>query len=483
MAIIYFNQHLHDSALVYLQRALALREATGDISGMGSTYMGIGNVYQAKGDHEAALNYYHKAIPINKNMGRDVGNAAVYANIGHSLRDMGDYEGAIEAFKESEERSIKMGRKAGISKINWSIGSTYLAWGYSEQATSYCLKADELAQEIGSLHTQLVACDCLFKSYEKQGKYREAFQYSKRLLYIQDSIRRQSIADRLADQETKYAYEKQLLADSLTYVQQATELQNEVKQQQTQRNIVIGALLAGAIILLLLWRSYRQNKRSNKELAKKNRTIRTALEEREMLLKEIHHRVKNNLQVVSSLLSLQSRGLHNDEAQQALQEGQNRVRAMALIHQNLYQEGNLVGVDVPAYVEKLVQTLVQSYKVDTQQVEIQLNISPIALDVDTLIPLGLILNELVTNSLKYAFKEGQQGKLTVGINQVEQELVVSVKDNGPGLPEGMEMKPGSSMGFRLVQAFSRKMKATFEAKNEGGALIELRIPRAKSLGS
>ncbi|MEM6262451.1 MAG: tetratricopeptide repeat protein [Bacteroidota bacterium] len=481
IGMIYFNQKLHDSALVYANRALAVREASGYEVGKGMSYMNIGNVYQDLGNHEQALTYFQKTLDIYSKTENDLWAANVYGNMGNTFRDSGDYEEAIKAYREAEKRFVEIGNKASLSRLNWAIGNTYYLWKKPDKAEPFCLKADKLALQIKSKENQLLACDCLYGVYKDLGQLAEAMKYGERFVLLQDSIRLQSIANRLANQETKYAYEKELLADSLAYVQQAAALQNEVREQQTQRNIVIGALLAGAIILLLVWRSYRQNKRANEELEKKNQTIRLALEERETLLKEIHHRVKNNLQVVSSLLSLQSRGLQNDEAQQALQEGQNRVRAMALIHQNLYQEGNLVGVDVPAYVGKLVQTLVQSYKIDTQQVEIDLDISPITLDVDTLIPLGLIINELVTNALKYAFKEGQQGKLVVGIGQTSEALILSVKDNGPGLPEGFDMKQGSSMGFRLVQAFSRKMKATVEVKNEGGALIELTIPHPKSL--
>ena len=174
-------------------------------------------------------------------------------------------------------------------------------------------------------------------------------------------------------------------------------------------------LLALTLFGGVIFSFYRSKRKSEKELAQKNEIISEALAEKELLLKEIHHRVKNNLQVISSLLYLQSDYIKDEKALSAIQEGRNRVQSMAIIHQNLYQEDNLTGIQVKDYFEKLTQSLFNSYKVQADQIELQLDIEAINLDVDTVIPLGLVVNELITNSLKYAFPENQAGYLKIAL--------------------------------------------------------------------
>ena len=250
----------------------------------------------------------------------------------------------------------------------------------------------------------------------------------------------------------------------------------QVVNQKRVRNISLLSLLAGLIVLFILWRNYRQKKQTNRQLEVQKSHLQQALEDRENLLKEIHHRVKNNLQVVSSLLSLQSRTIEDPAALGAIQEGRNRVKAMALIHQNLYQEENLMGVDFADYITKLTDSLVNSYKVDTNRITVEQDLTSVSLDVDTLIPLGLILNELISNALKYAFIGREEGIIEVKAQLNQAELEVTVKDNGVGIPSDFELKKNDSMGFKLVHAFVNKMKAKIEILSKEGTSIRILIP-------
>ena len=139
--------------------------------------------------------------------------------------------------------------------------------------------------------------------------------------------------------------------------------------------------------------------------------------EREVLLKEIHHRVKNNLQIISSLLNLQARFIKDKSAVDAVQEGRNRVKSMALIHQKLYQQDNIQGINMPEYIENLSRALLTSYKIKGDRITVDRKVDAIYLDIDTAIPLGLIINELLTNSLKYAFPENEKGELKISLLQ------------------------------------------------------------------
>lgn len=211
---------------------------------------------------------------------------------------------------------------------------------------------------------------------------------------------------------------------------------------------------------------YRHRHRMVNILSDKNKTIEAALKDRETLLKEIHHRVKNNLQVVSSLLSIQGREITDSKALEAVNESKNRVKSMALIHQYLYGDNDLKSIDMQQYIVQLSKSLFSAYRVDHDLVELCTEVEPIMLDVDTAVPLGIILNELVTNALKYAFPEGRAGTLTVSLKEVNGKLELRVKDDGVG-PDTAHSSD-FSFGMKLLNAFKSKLNAEFETKNENG---------------
>lgn len=214
----------------------------------------------------------------------------------------------------------------------------------------------------------------------------------------------------------------------------------------------------------------------------KNATIAKALVEKETLLKEIHHRVKNNLQVVSSLLTLQSHHMEDESVKEAIQEGRNRVASMGLIHQNLYQEDNLKGIDMQEYFKKLIDSLFHSYNISPENVRLTSEVDPLNLDVDTVIPLALILNELITNALKYAFIESKQGHLHVELRQQDAFLHLLVQDDGIGFPEDVKMQQSDSFGYELIGMFADKLEAEIEILNGKGAGILLKISNYKIAG-
>lgn len=188
------------------------------------------------------------------------------------------------------------------------------------------------------------------------------------------------------------------------------------------------------------------------ELTQANEQLTTSLHEKEVLLKEIHHRVKNNMQVVSSLLKLQARKVEDKEAFQILQDSQNRIRTMALIHENIYRSEDLAKIKFYGYIMDLTTGLFELYKPSTSHISLHVDTSDDSmLDIDTAIPCGLIINELVTNALKYGFPEGKSGEIRILFTQTgEDELTLTVSDNGVGLPEDIDFRKTDSLGLHLV---------------------------------
>jgi PAS domain S-box-containing protein len=209
------------------------------------------------------------------------------------------------------------------------------------------------------------------------------------------------------------------------------------------------------------------------ELQRMEAELKQSLAEKETLLKEIHHRVKNNLQIVSSLLTLQAEHMPSPEARALITESVQRVRSMALIHQLLYGSTSLERIDIAAYARTLTESL---RHVLCPHARVQLELRSVEVSVETAVPVGLILNELITNAFKYGVVPGAPGDhdVVVEVGEVESQLRVMVRDFGPGLPEGFRIERGTSLGLQLVRSLTRQVRGSIEARSGGGARFELR---------
>ncbi len=179
--------------------------------------------------------------------------------------------------------------------------------------------------------------------------------------------------------------------------------------------------------------------------------IKASLKEKEVLLQEIHHRVKNNMQIISSLLNLQSSKVKDSDVVGMFQESRDRIRAMALIHEKLYQSKDLAQVNLAQYIESLYLHLYHMYRVDTKKVQLDRHIDEIFLDINTALPIGLVINELVSNALKHAFPNGSQGVICLELSSLDTEkYCLIVRDNGVGLPQGVDINNPDTLGMQLV---------------------------------
>jgi len=205
--------------------------------------------------------------------------------------------------------------------------------------------------------------------------------------------------------------------------------------------------------------------------------LKASLKEKEVLLREIHHRVKNNLQVVISLLRLQADNIKEKQYQNMFQESQARIRTMGLIHEKLYQSENLGQVDVKGYVNELINYLYRSYGADPNILRKRIEIDDIALGLDHAIPCGLIINELVSNSLKYAFLEEGQGEIRIGLRSINKdEVELTIEDNGVGLPEGLDFRNTKSLGLDLVRTLAEHhLDGGIEMEGKGGTAFKIRF--------
>lgn len=223
------------------------------------------------------------------------------------------------------------------------------------------------------------------------------------------------------------------------------------------------------------------------EIAERKRAeeqLKASLKEKEVLLKEIHHRVKNNLQIISSLLKLQSAYIKEQQAVDMFKDSQNRIRSMALIHEKLYQSKDLSKIDFAEYIRDLTFNLLRSYKTSSQIISLQTTVNDIWLNIDTAIPCGLIINELVSNSLKHAFTtSNRENQISINLNSDEdKKFVLIVSDNGSGFPEKLDFRNTESLGLELVCTLTEQLEGTIELDSSTGTSFKITFSEIGNLG-
>ncbi len=205
--------------------------------------------------------------------------------------------------------------------------------------------------------------------------------------------------------------------------------------------------------------------------------IQESLQEKEVLLQEIHHRVKNNLQVISSLLDLQSQYVEDKDTREMFRESQNRVKSMSLVHEKLYQSQDYTKVNFTSYIGSLANDLLQAYRVSSENISLKLDIDEVCLSINTAIPCGLIINELISNALKYAFPKNRKGTIKIALySDEEKHLILSIKDNGVGFPSYWNLKKIETLGLQLVNVLVSQIEGILELNLETGTEFCIRFP-------
>jgi len=202
----------------------------------------------------------------------------------------------------------------------------------------------------------------------------------------------------------------------------------------------------------------------------KNEELKSSLKEKEVLLKEVHHRVKNNLQIISSILNLQTSFSNDSKVNEILKESQNRVKSMAYLHESLYQNKNFSFINFSDYLINLSKNLVHSYYFSSGSVDLNLNVEKVDLNLDQAIPCGLIVNELLTNAVKYAFvDEGKSSRISISVKEKNDLVEITVADNGVGLPKNFDVNKTNTLGLQLVSTLTEQLDGKLSVMNDGGA--------------
>lgn len=468
IAGIHRNQKQYDEAADYYDKCIDISARDSLFSSLADAYGNKGILYQLQNNADKALDFFQKGLAVSRQHQLARRIPIFLLNVGILYEKKGEIEHASTYLEESNTLLTKQGRKRGTAQLKTALGRIAMAKNKPKLSIEYCREASRMAQQANNPKDLVDAYHCLKNAYKLNGEHRKALAYFELASNLKDSLFQESKIKEITELELKFQFEKKAAQINL-------EHEAESNRQKNTRNLLIFGILGISGIVFQLFRNAKAKKRINDQLLQKNQIITKTLKEKELLMKEIHHRVKNNLQVVSSLLGLQSEYIQDESALSAINDGRNRVRSMALIHQDLYKDNNLTGIHIKSYFEKLINGLFDSYNIDQDRIQLAFQVQDLNLDVDTVIPLGLITNELVSNALKHAFKNKATGTVQVLLNEEEGNLKLVVKDDGEGIDPSTLNENISSFGYQMIFAFKEKLNADLDIINDEGTTVSLKI--------
>lgn len=466
-------QQEYTKAIDYAEQAIALLKKMDEPAQLAEALNNLSYTYVSNGNHAVALQYATESLQLWEQLepgGRQV--ARVSNSRGNAHKYLGNYDEAIADYERCRSISEKIGFVRGLIVSTGNVGHVLILQKKYAEALPYNLRAIELMKESGDTRNLWENYMHVTTSYEGLGEYQNAYHYQQ-LFH----------AEKEREYEEKIVALQGGLAEKYEAGQRAATIVLQEEQLRKQRNFQW--LLGGFAALLLLtsgliYASLRSRQKANQQLAIANQALNKKNKENELLLREIHHRVKNNLQIVSSLLNLQSAGVTDQTALAAVQESRNRVRSMSLIHQKLYQGEQLASVEMKDYFETMGEAMLQSFGEHTERVKLNVEMPPIYIDVDTAIPVGLIVNELLTNSLKHAFPGKNEGVIELSLRmEGKDNLVLCLADNGVGVGQEPQSAAAhhSSSGFgnRLVQLLVQQLDGALNREDANGYTTIIRF--------
>lgn len=473
LGLFYYTIHDYKNAEINQSKSLELHRLLKDTVSMANNFQNLGIIYTYLDSTQIdqALSFYHQAAEIYQQYHQDYYLSATYVNMAKVYFEKNEYNTSLQLYDKVAQLNPNDPEFLQVS--NFSRATIYYQKKEYQKALKFLRQSTQYAEKRGVIEKLNYHYELFHQIFTDLHQSDSALFYYQKQMSVKDSIFNQNLKEKLMELELKYEVEKRdKKALKLELENEQVSHQNELAEGQIKRLYIylgFGLLLTILIVALLI-----QKTKTNQTLENKNQIIADNLAEKEVLLKEIHHRVKNNLQLVSTLLVLQEKETDSEELSRIVQESRQRIQTIGLIHQALYQRQNLSGIQVEDYLKTLVD-LVRSMS-QYKDIDTHFNIETMVLDIDTSIPLALIINELYTNSIKYAFTEDTlQPKINIKLTEINNELVLVFTDNGQGFDSSLIKE---NFGTKLIRSLSRQLKAQVSTvSNSNGTQVTINIKR------
>ncbi len=470
MGYIYYMQNQFEIAENYLLKALSISQTVNSkflesftLGAITDLYSNMGNVVKCRKyaqlciDHAYQIKDYSRISLAYSSLSNlyyhtgDLDSAMVYANMSYNLA------------KENEDILNILNAILNKTTIEFARGNFSTVISVSDEG----IKLANITQTMEHLKDLYMY---RYKSFEKLGNKSASFEAFSQFKMYEDSLQNNNVKLSVKQSQLEMSYQDKHLADTLVYIDNAQKATQKIllEKQRSRFFVIIGilvAILLSAIIFIVLSTSIKR-KKLNQELTESNH-------DKELLLKEIHHRVKNSLQITSSLLSLQKNQSSNKSFEELIDESQIKINNIAIVHELLYQSSSFKKINLEQYVDKLTNHILQTYHSEIKNIRINSAIENVEIGLDKSVPLALVINEIITNSVKYAFKDKSEGLINIKAHKKDGRIYVEIHDNGVGIDLEKEK---NGIGMTLIQGFVKQLKGSIEVGNNNGCFFVISFP-------
>jgi two-component sensor histidine kinase len=484
IGLIYQEWQLYDEAMAYHRKALALAEETDYLFARAYSYHNLGLCYEALGAYDKALDSYKNSYQdYLEDVGEGGATSLALRSMGDIYHKRGDLDKAITYYRQALEDGRKVKNLFRMAYAQHSMGKTFAEAGRFDSARYYINASLNTSREMGYEDVTRDNYYVLSRLEEESGNLDKALDYFKIAASVNDSIFNKEKIAKFTELQIRYNMEKQNQENELL------RQKNEIQSLQIRRDRIIRiSLIAGSVfVLIILFLIYYQSRmlqrtntaleRQNAEILKMNeekedlirrlekeneerrraeKRIAMLLQDKELLLKEVHHRIKNNMNTMKSLLSLQAKTIEDAKAAEVLKDAGSRIQSMGLLYDKIYRSENIRALSAREYIPHLVEEIVAVFP-NCEKVQIETEIEDVTLPVDILSPLGIITTELVTNAMKYGFEEVEKGHLQLRFRRMDGKVKYEIRNNGQALPEDFSIEDSRGFGLRLVNMLVQQL--------------------------
>ncbi len=460
---IYLNRKENEKARFYFEKILSSFDKTKDTLTYVVTLNNLAILHGREKQHEEALKYLKEAIKLED--GETDFKATLYDNLGMAYFGLNQLNKAMEFYEKALLLNTQLGNQfqllhtyLNISKLQMEKKEIAEAIQSAKAALQIAEKEDYL-EDIATAHREIA------------NAYKELGNEALSLLHLEAHIAALTLSnDDLYSSEIaqlQEAFDLAIKEQEILALRQNQDILSVLIDKKSIQLMTMGMLIILLLMLLgLVYHFYKAKEKAAKALEYKNRKIET-------LIKELHHRVKNNLQLVNSLLNIQYSRTEDTETKQTIKEGQARLEAMALIHKNFSIDDNISGLNMQRYLKSLTRNLTASYGFPSDTVQLDVNLSNPIFNIDQAVPLGLIVNELVSNAFKYAFQKINSAKIWLELFEEKNLITLLIKDNGTGIQNHEHLSQSNTFGLKLVNMLAHQLNAKLIVEVDKGTSFKL----------
>ena len=472
-SFIYYSLGEYDESADRISQIIEILKPEGDARKLNIWSNNLASVYSLCNcvSFEKRKAVLKESINYAKQANFTYGKAFAYKHLADTYRDANQFDSTKYYLEQIEVLLPEINKPDFTGLVSVAQGSYWANVGNNKRAISYFLKGYNIWKTLGKKKDQMDIALYLNDLYQKQKDYANAHKFLNTYVALKDSLFSEEKIREVKELELAYDFRQKQMTDSLKNAERLLKSEYETTLQKRSKLMILFVGVAILIVAIIIYYGFIKQKKLSQLLQVKTDQVESELHQKELLLTEIHHRVKNNFQILSSLLELQAKGVDDQATKDLISEGKSRVRSMALIHNQLYNNDSLT-IHLAGYLQNLISEIQKSFEGQTSKVKMDVDPN-FTLDIDNMVPLGLIANELVTNAFKYATKNNNQLKLEVSLYEKNGQNLFVFKDNGPGLPPNFDIKTTKSTGIWLISRLALQLHGHYEYEYYNGAVFKI----------